>query len=318
MIAPDTRTITRTITRSFTRFVAAVVAYDVLVILFGAWVRITGSGAGCGDHWPTCHGQLLPRAPSVATVIEFTHRVTSSLSLVLAVILVVWARRIFPSGHTVRRAAWGALIFVSAEAALGALLVLRGLVAVDASVERAVVVGLHLVNTYGLLGCCALCWLASSGMALGSEAWPRRLRSHILGVVALLLLIGATGAVTALGDTLFPIPPASSGGLLAHVSEGLSSGQHFLVRLRVLHPVVAVVGGALLLVLAVRVRRSSRPTVALASDLVFALVFAQWALGAANIWLGAPGWMQLAHLALADLLWMTFVVLAAELRGEPD
>ncbi len=48
----------------FSRYAWGVLLWNVLVALWGAYVRATGSGAGCGSHWPTCNGEILPRAPA--------------------------------------------------------------------------------------------------------------------------------------------------------------------------------------------------------------------------------------------------------------
>ena len=69
------------------RYAWLVLAYNVAVIGWGAYVRATGSGAGCGSHWPLCNGAVLPRAAEAATLIEFTHRVTSGIALLLVVAL---------------------------------------------------------------------------------------------------------------------------------------------------------------------------------------------------------------------------------------
>lgn len=90
----------------FAAFAWANVAYNLLVILWGAFVRATGSGAGCGDHWPLCDGQVIPRAPSTEMLIEFTHRLTSGVALLGAVALLVWAFRAYGRGHRVRRGHW--------------------------------------------------------------------------------------------------------------------------------------------------------------------------------------------------------------------
>src|ERR1700732_3618630 len=91
--------------RGVTRFAWAVVWYNVLVILWGALVRATGSGAGCGNHWPLCSGEVVPQTPALATLIEFTHRATSGIDVVLVAVLVVWAFRAFPRRHPARRGA---------------------------------------------------------------------------------------------------------------------------------------------------------------------------------------------------------------------
>src|SRR5579871_3906524 len=112
--------------RRFARFAWGVLSYNVAVILWGALVRATGSGAGCGGHWPLCNGDLLPASPQAATVIEFTHRVMSGVALVTAVILAGWGSQTFPKGHPARRWSVWALVFMLTEALIGAALVLLG------------------------------------------------------------------------------------------------------------------------------------------------------------------------------------------------
>src|ERR1700682_2434048 len=110
--------------KPFARYAWAVVAYNVAVVLWGAYVRATGSGAGCGNHWPLCNGAALPVSPSLGTIIEFTHRATSGIDLALVALLVVWAFRAFARGHPVRLGATLSAIFLMSEALLGAALVL--------------------------------------------------------------------------------------------------------------------------------------------------------------------------------------------------
>ena len=299
----------------FTPWAWRALGYNILVILWGAWVRITGSGAGCGEHWPTCGGTIIPRDPQIETIIELTHRLTSGLTLIFALVIFVWARKIFEPGHRARNAAGLTLAFILAEAALGALLVLKGLVDKDASVSRAIVVALHLVNTYGLVGFGALtAWRSTPQreQPVVPEGSPRRMMAAIVGMV----VVGMTGAVTALGDTLFPITPAIDGGLFAHVVGDLSTTEHFLVRLRIVHPIVAVVVGLFVLGVGARLYRESRD--ALLSRLGLLMMLAtmlQIGLGMLNVLLAAPGWMQLIHLLVADVLWVVVVLTTVQTWG---
>ena len=107
-------------------------AYNLAVILWGAYVRASGSGAGCGAHWPLCNGEVIPRAPSIATLVEYSHRLTSGLALLGVVALMVWTWRVWGRGHPARRGALLSLIFILTEAAVGAGLVLFELVADNA------------------------------------------------------------------------------------------------------------------------------------------------------------------------------------------
>lgn len=292
----------------FVRFAAFTLGYTLLVIMFGAWVRISGSGAGCGDHWPTCHGELTLRSPTAQTLIEYTHRVTSGALGILALVLPLWAWRSFAPGHPARRYSWLTLVLVCVEAAIGAGLVLRQLVASDASVARALAVALHLGNTLLLTASAALT-VATARAGASSRAAARfegRLGGGLLAaLLGALMLVSMTGAVTALGDTLFPVRSVGTGWTAP-------PPDHFLVQLRVLHPVLA----GLCVCFAVFVSRRfaehsvTRPW----ALLVGALSGAQLLLGGVNIVLNAPGWLQLLHLLLAQLLWISVVLLAWTVR----
>ena len=142
--------------RRFGAFAWGVLAYNVAVILWGALVRATGSGAGCGGHWPLCNGEVLPNVSQIATVIELTHRIMSGAALLAVVGMFVWARRAFAAGHAARRWAGWALVFILTEALLGASLVLLGHVARNESVGRVYSLATHLINTFLLLASLAL------------------------------------------------------------------------------------------------------------------------------------------------------------------
>jgi heme A synthase len=291
-----------------------VVAYMVAVILWGAWVRITGSGAGCGDHWPLCDGEAIPRAPTAEKLIEYVHRVSSGLSGLLGLGLFVWIAKVMPKGHRTRRASAIALAFLIAEGALGAGLVKFELVADDDSVARAIVICLHLVNTMGLMAGYALTawWLTrpytvlTKPTAQTSNA-PLYLLAGLLG----LILVGMTGAVTALGDTLFPPETMTGVSLFERIEADLSPAMHFLVRLRIVHPVIAALVAMYLAVLAVN-HLYSDPTSKRVAAWTLALVALQVGAGLLNVALKAPGYLQLIHLLLANLLWVSLLTLCAE------
>lgn len=291
----------------FTTYAWLFLGYLLFVILFGAWVRITHSGAGCGSHWPTCHGEVVPLAPTTETIIEYTHRLTSGLLGIFALVLVGWAfarhrGRVFAASVVT-------LVLIIFEALIGAQLVLQELVADDASVARAIVIALHLANTLILTAAASLtAWWSGTDARLE----PSRHRGLLaLGALSLVVLVATsmTGAVTALGDTLFPVDPTLGGGLVDRVRTDLGSAQHFLVRLRIIHPVVAVLGGLWLIVYSFVVRaRDLSPAAHRWATALFALVLTQLAVGFANIALSAPGWMQLAHLLFAQVVWIAAVL----------
>ncbi len=296
----------------FAKYAWFTLFFNVLVILWGALVRATGSGAGCGRHWPDCQGAWVPLSPTLETLIEFTHRATSGLALVLVLVLVVWAVRAFPRGAPVRAGAWASLAFIVVEALVGAGLVLFELVAENSSAARAVVIALHLANTLLLLGALALtAWWAGGGAALRPREHGKLSGAWGLGA-SLLLGLGATGAVTALGDTLFP-----AGSLAEGLRQDVSPTAHFLVTLRVWHPLLAVASGAFLLP-AARWMGQTQPSARRPARWVMGLFALQLGLGALNLALLAPLPLQLVHLLVADGLWIAYVLLgAAALAARP-
>ena len=299
----------------FQRLAWIVLGYTVLVILFGAWVRITGSGAGCGEHWPSCHGELVPRSPSVATVIEFTHRLTSGLCLV-SVLALVWAAwRTFPAGHAVRLGAALSLLFTITEALVGAGLVIFGLVDKDDSIARAVVMSVHLVNTSLLTGVLTYAaWSARlPGSSGGSASPPKHAAWWLISAIVGLLVVGVSGAVTALGDTLFP---AQATDIVGRLSEDYGAGAHFLQRLRVFHPFIAVALGLYVVVVASALSGpQASPEARRWGGVVMLAVLVQVAAGAVNILLSAPGYMQIIHLLLGTGLWVAVIILAMTVLG---
>jgi cytochrome c oxidase assembly protein subunit 15 len=292
----------------------ALLAVTVFVILWGAFVRVTGSGAGCADHWPLCNGELVPHAPRIETLIELTHRLTSGVAGILSLVVTWLAFQRTPRGAPVRTAAALAFALMLVEGAIGALLVKKGLVDKNASGARAIVVGLHLGNTFLLLGAQLLTWhFARGGSALRMRERPA-LGALLLTLLGLVLAVGASGAVTALGDTLFPAESLSAG-----MHDDFAEGAHFLVRLRVWHPLLALVTGVFVVLGAQYVRNAvADPAVARTSSAVIAVFIAQVGLGSLNLVLLAPAWVQILHLLLADLLWLSLVLLAAQaLSAEP-
>jgi heme A synthase len=296
----------------FAIFAWGLLGYNVLVILWGALVRATGSGAGCGGHWPTCNGQAIPLAPTVETLIEYSHRLSSGLDGVLVVLLVLGAFRLFPKGHRVRAGALASLALTIVEGLIGASLVRLELVGDNASPLRGIVISLHLINTFVLLACLSLsAWWAGGEAPVGLQnaaALP-------LGVgAASILAVGASGAVAALGDTLFPAASLAEG-----LAQDVSPAAHLFVQLRAVHPVLAI-GSGILLVGAACLHGLPNPdrTVKRLAIGLIVLVAVQWTAGVINVLLLAPVWMQLVHLLLADTVWITFVLMGAGvLRREP-
>jgi heme A synthase len=290
----------------FARYAWAVLVYHLSVIVWGAYVRATGAGAGCGSHWPLCNGQVIPRSPRIETLVEFSHRVTSGLALLLVVGLLIWAFRAHAKGHPARYGAGLAMFFIITEALVGAGLVLFELVADNVSLARALWMAAHLVNTFLLLASLSLtAWWASG--AQSPAIGQRRALAVLLALGCLaMLVLGMSGAITALGDTLFPAQSLSQA-----VRADFSPTAHFLIRLRLLHPLIAVsVALYLSLVAMLSNAPPSGPLTRRLARLLVVLLLVQLATGVSNVALLAPVWMQLVHLLLSDLVWIALVLLA--------
>lgn len=296
--------------KRFARYAWGVLGYNLLVIVWGAFVRATGSGAGCGDHWPLCNGEVIPREPALETLIEFSHRLTSGIALLSVVVLLIWAYRAYPKHHRVRKASLATMILMVIEALIGAGLVLLELVAYNPSIARAYWMAAHLVNTFFLVAAITVtAWWASGGA-------PVRLRNQgvvgqtLLGALVCALFISASGAVTALGDTLI-----LGGGLTAEDSPVVGT----LIGLRVYHPILAVMIG-IVIVIAAMVTKHQRPSphVERLGRWVIGLYVLQLGLGTLNIWLKAPVWLQLVHLIVADAIWIALVLLTVSALAVVD
>jgi heme a synthase len=332
--------------RGYPAFAWSVLIYNLAVILWGALVRATGSGAGCGGHWPLCNGDILPASPQTATIIEFTHRVMSGVALIAAATLAAWSWKAYPARHPARRWAIWSLVFMLTEALIGAALVLLGHVAANESVGRVYSLAAHLLNTFLLLASLALTarWstrrapdpvvkegtdssvpahkvLTSAALSAGDRAVGPLFRNGgvplAIGMGAL-VLVAMAGVITALGDTLFPAHTLAQG-----IAEDFAATASFLVRLRVIHPVLGIAAGLFLVLVVMPQFRAPRsasegfPPLKTLSGLLLLLVAAQILLGAATVLLKAPVAMQLAHLLVADALWITLVLYTSERLGAP-
>lgn len=296
------------------RFAWVVLAYFIAVILWGALVRATGSGAGCGDHWPLCNGTVIQHSPRIDTIIEFTHRVTSAFSFFAVVGLLIWILRTTVRGHLARTAAIASVVFTLIEAILGALLVKLGLTAQSQSPLRAPYLALHLTNTLLMLGS-----LTMTAHLLGRRDGYLRSRVRLdapirasIGIFVL-LVVGVTGSLAALGDTLFPAE-----SLATAFVQDFTAQSAWLVRWRWTHPTIAFLASVFLIWLMVRAAQRSaywdnRPL----SATVLLLLAAQYIFGVLDVVLLAPVWLQILHLLGADLLWAALVVLTARLTLQP-
>jgi heme a synthase len=299
----------RSANASLVRFAWGVTGYNVLVVLWGSVVRATGSGAGCGEHWPLCNGMVVQHWQSLATAIEFAHRASSGVALVLLAVLAVWTWRATPRRHLARFFAGLSALLTFNEALLGALLVLLGLTANNHSPLRAAYLSLHLANTLLLLGSLALTahFLARSTARMRGGVALVRVGPAALAL-GVTLLVGVSGSLAALGDTLYPAHSLAQA--FAQDVDGGGPGA-WLLRLRLLHPAASLLAAGCVLLL-VRMAWPS-PELRGQGKLLLALVALQLMLGAGDVLLLAPTAMQVLHLLVADLLWIALVVLAARL-----
>lgn len=294
-------------TRPLAAFAWLTLAYNVAVILWGAYVRATGSGAGCGNHWPLCNGVVLPRTLQATTIIEFTHRLTSGLAMIMVFSLLVWCWRRTSKGDWARYSSVAASVLLFNEAILGALLVLFEHVGQDRSAARVVLLCMHFGNTLLLLAALAL---TAQWISMGQHRFRVATNRFEIVVVTLGLLatmcVGITGSLAALGDTLFP---ATS--LRSSLVQDFSSG-NALLRLRILHPLAATLAAVYVCWIIARSYKSSdqpsKQVLALALTLM-----GQIGLGILNVLLLAPVWLQIVHLFVAEVFWILLVLASSTL-----
>jgi heme A synthase len=279
--------------RHFQHFAWTVLGFNLLAVLWGAVVRASRSGEGCGDHWPLCNGSVIPHSAQIETLIEFAHRASVPVASLLTLAMAVWAYRVF-RGELVWKGAAASLILLLTEALLGAGLVLFKYTGTDVSIGRMLYLSAHLVNTQLMIAAMALtAWWAARRAPISWSASNTTL-------LAIALLVSVTGAVTALSDTVFPVTSLRDG-----IAADFSAASPLLVRLRIWHPVVAAAAG---IYIAAAAARSGRKLAAV----VIGLVVLQCGAGLLNLFLLTPIWMQLIHLLLADVLWITLVLFCTE------
>jgi len=296
-----------------------VLGWNVLVVLWGAVVRATGSGAGCGAHWPTCNGSVVPLSPSVETLIEYSHRATSGVALLLVAFLTYRIFRNRSSGHLARFWSAASMLLILSEAAIGAGLVLFRMVAQEESTARGFWISGHLINTFLLLAVLTLTWRfvddtgrgpRGAGVSVFRATFPSASR-NALAVLAFgaLLATGISGAIAALGDTLFKAQTLGEA-----LAQDFSPASHLFLRLRILHPIIALAGGGFLLTVAYGtiIGHPQQPRIKRLGLILAGLVVGQWFLGLTNLVLLAPTFLQICHLLMADLILITLVLVAVE------
>ncbi|VAV97368.1 Cell division protein FtsW [hydrothermal vent metagenome] len=287
----------------------------VVVVSSGALVRATNSGAGCGESWPRCDQQLFPIPDSIEQLIEFTHRMLTSGLVIGGIALIVLSYVQLGKSHPVTRAAVIAFGFLLFESVLGAALVLFGWVEQDASIGRLVAVPIHLMNTFALIAAYALvAWRAAGRADFSISNAGHRGRVLVVGA-GILVLIAAIGSLNALADTLFPAE-----SIVSAITEEFGSTAPILLKIRVLHPIVAI-GGSIGIVFIIRyldvgMSRSTRKR----GWMIMGIIGLQFVVGLVNIALLTPVEIQVFHLVIADLLWIAylFYMFAATTRRVAD
>jgi len=299
----------------FARYAWFVLAYNIVVILWGVFLRASKSGDGCGQHWLTCNGEIIPSAPELKTVIEFSHRMTSGLAFVAVLILLVWAFRKFAKGSPVRKTALVSFVFIITEALVGAGLVLTGNTAETLTASRPFWMTGHLVNTFVLLAFLTLtAWFACGGKSLNLKAQPKVLLFLFLAILGI-FFIGMSGSVAALSSMLFPSTTLAEGW-----AKDFSETSHVLLRLRLSHPILSISIGVFLIFTAGWFKSKARENFSINrwANTLTILILIQFASGALTLLTLAPIVMQLVHLLLADLVWIVFVLLSANVLTEEN
>lgn len=291
---------------AFAKFAWFALAYNIVVILWGVFLRATYSGDGCGQHWITCHGEAIPSAPELKTLIEFSHRVTTAVAGLVVLIMTGWSLKRGQRGDGVRTFALLSFFFILVEGAIGGGLVLTGNTAGNWTPTRPYWTAGHLVNTFILIG-----FLALTAWAASNRGWRFRrpttveLAIVVVGLLAI-IFVGITGSMAALAHMLFPSESIAEG-----IAKDFDPNSHWLLRLRIAHPISSILGVVLLFFVSDWLKRRSPDNrkVAFWSRNVSILVFVQLAFGAATLLMLAPIVMQLGHLLIADLIWISFVLL---------
>ena len=275
------------------------IVLSILSILAGAFVRATGSGDGCGSTWPTCKGKIIPQLSDTSEVIEFSHRSVSGILLIVTLIIFIKSRNM-SKGSIVRTTVNFLTFFVVFEAAIGAVIVLYEWVGLNSSLPRIVAVPIHLVNTFGLLACYAILYkVLLNNFKNIKQLWDRR----FVFVAFLFLLSGATGSITALADVLFP-----SASFYEGLMEDFDRTSELLTRLRILHPIVATGLSVALIIESRKIQKDYKIDVKFLQLLVIVAV----TLGVLNVLSNIVLLLSIFHLAIADLLWITYIYVSMD------
>ena len=273
---------------------------SILSILAGAFVRATGSGDGCGATWPTCKGRIIPALSDTSELIEFSHRSVSGVLLIVTLIIFAKTRK-FQKNSLVRTVTNYLTFFVIFEALIGAVIVIFEWVGLNSSLPRIIAVPIHLVNTFGLLGCYAILYKI---LDENIEEIISMFNKNFIFISSLFLLSGATGSIAALADVLFP-----SASFIEGFLADFDRTSEILTRLRILHPIVSSALSLVLYVYSVRINKKYNIRVKPLQILILVAVF----LGFLNVLSNIILPLSILHLAIADFLWISYIYVSIDL-----
>ena len=273
---------------------------SILSILAGAFVRATGSGDGCGATWPTCKGRIIPSLSDTSELIEFSHRSVSGVLLIVTLIIFAKTRK-YQKDSLVRTVTNYLTFFVIFEALIGAVIVIFEWVGLNSSLPRIIAVPIHLVNTFGLLGCYAILYKI---LYENIEEITSMFNKNFIFISSLFLLSGATGSIAALADVLFP-----SASFIEGFLADFDRTSEVLTRLRILHPIVSSALSIVLYVYSIRINKKYNIRVKPLQTLIFVAVF----LGFLNVLSNIILPLSILHLAIADFLWISYIYVSIDL-----
>lgn len=294
--------------KKFAKFAWFVLVYNIVVVIWGVFLRASKSGDGCGKYWLTCHNEVIPTAPQLKTIIEFSHRLMSGLDFLIVLGLMIWVLRKFAKGEQIRKFAVVSFIFIITEALIGAGLVLTGNTALANTAVRPFWAIGHLLNTFVLIACLSLtAWLASGGNEISLRSKGKYVWILALGIVGF-ILIGSSGSLAALSSMLYETKTLTEG-----LQQDFAGSSPLLLRLRISHPIISVLVGIFIAFMAgwLKTKAEGNLWVERFSNSLTILVLIQMCFGALTLLMLAPILMQLGHLLLADLMWISFVLMWA-------
>jgi heme A synthase len=297
--------------KTFLKYAWFVFGFNVLVILWGVFLRASHSGDGCGEHWLTCHGEIIPSAPELKTVIEFLHRLMSGLDFFITLAMAILAWRWFEKGNNIRKFAFASFGLIIVEALIGAGLVLTGNTAGADTPTRPFWTMGHLIATFILLAVLSLTiYFAKGGKPFSLKTTRKNQLLLGLGLVGI-LFVGLSGSLAALSNMLFPSESLAEG-----IAKDFSDASHILLRLRISHPLLSILTTVYLFFLATWISKNSNEATKTWAGRLTLLLFVQLVFGGLTLVMLAPILMQIGHLLLADLVWICFVMMSVNYLSE--